>query len=176
MPTRFFRLTPKSFYVNLLCRLVKDMHLWLCLVSCCLFLLLSLSLSLTCPRQTRVTLVRQMAFCLAELHLWSTKSSLQVKGITYQFNLPLSNSLPFSFLSLTRRLALSPSVITHFVFMPSLHLTCIYFNNQTSSQHQLSACFHFLFGHFKSSCNQCHRLGTRCILYFIFTALNCTLF
>lgn len=33
--------------------------------------------------QTRVTLLRQMAFCLAELHLWSTKSSLQVKGSTY---------------------------------------------------------------------------------------------
>ncbi|KAG7228447.1 hypothetical protein INR49_007620 [Caranx melampygus] len=28
-------------------------------------------------RSTRVTLLLQMAFCLAELHLWSTKSSLQ---------------------------------------------------------------------------------------------------
>ena len=46
---------------------------------------LSLHLSfLSCPSlQTRVTLLRQMAFCLAELHLWSTKSSLQVKGTTY---------------------------------------------------------------------------------------------
>ncbi|XP_037637225.1 LOW QUALITY PROTEIN: WD repeat-containing and planar cell polarity effector protein fritz homolog [Sebastes umbrosus] len=38
--------------------------------------------------KTRVTLVRQMAFCLAELHLWSTKSSLQVKDTdigTYQY-------------------------------------------------------------------------------------------
>ncbi|TMS04944.1 WD repeat-containing and planar cell polarity effector protein fritz-like protein, partial [Larimichthys crocea] len=37
---------------------------------------------------TRVTLLRQMAFCLAELHLWSTKSSLQVKDTdigTYQY-------------------------------------------------------------------------------------------
>ncbi|XP_054654262.1 WD repeat-containing and planar cell polarity effector protein fritz homolog isoform X3 [Dunckerocampus dactyliophorus] len=40
------------------------------------------------PRQNRVTLVRQMAFCLAELHLLSTKSSLQVKDTdigTYQY-------------------------------------------------------------------------------------------
>ncbi|XP_061915474.1 WD repeat-containing and planar cell polarity effector protein fritz homolog [Entelurus aequoreus] len=40
------------------------------------------------PRQNRVTPVRQMAFCLAELHLWSTKSSLHVKDTdigTYQY-------------------------------------------------------------------------------------------
>ncbi|XP_068597747.1 WD repeat-containing and planar cell polarity effector protein fritz homolog [Brachionichthys hirsutus] len=38
--------------------------------------------------KTRVTLLHQMAFCLAELHLWSTKSSLQVKDTdigTYQY-------------------------------------------------------------------------------------------
>ncbi|XP_068182775.1 WD repeat-containing and planar cell polarity effector protein fritz homolog isoform X2 [Antennarius striatus] len=38
--------------------------------------------------KTRVTLLHQMAFCLAELHLWSTRSSLQVKDTdigTYQY-------------------------------------------------------------------------------------------
>ncbi|XP_039994226.1 WD repeat-containing and planar cell polarity effector protein fritz homolog isoform X2 [Xiphias gladius] len=38
--------------------------------------------------KTRVTLLRQMAVCLAELHLWSTKSSLQVRDTdigTYQY-------------------------------------------------------------------------------------------
>ncbi|MEQ2184496.1 hypothetical protein GOODEAATRI_008511, partial [Goodea atripinnis] len=34
---------------------------------------------------TRVTLLLQMAFCLAELHLWSTKNSLQVKARGYSW-------------------------------------------------------------------------------------------
>lgn len=87
----------------------QDMHLWFVFVLHRLFLRLSFVLSVPRPSlQTRVTLLLQMAFCLAELHLWSTKSSLQVKGSTYQH--VQSTSLPFSllfFLSLSLRLALA---------------------------------------------------------------------
>lgn len=84
---------------------------------------LSFILSLTCPSpQTWVTHLHQMAFCLAELHLWSTKGSLQVKGTTYQHvqsPSPLLDSLLSSF-SLCLVLALS--VITHFVDATSKYL------------------------------------------------------
>lgn len=66
------------------CLLHQDSHQRSCLV-CPVFL--SVFHLLFFPSrpslQTRVTLLHQMAFCLAELHLWSTKSSLQVKGTTY---------------------------------------------------------------------------------------------
>lgn len=116
----------------------QDMHLWLCLVCPVSF---SSFHSLSCPSlQTRVTLLHQMAFCLAELHLWSTKSSLQVKGSTYHHVQSPSLSLSLSII-----LSLALSVITHFVFTPSFHLTCIFFNNLTLSQHQFILSFHFLF-------------------------------
>lgn len=38
----------------------------------------------------------QMAFCLAELHLWSTQSSLKVKGNTYH-HVQSAHSLNYSF-------------------------------------------------------------------------------
>lgn len=90
----------------------------------CLSLLLSFVLSLPCPSlQSRVTLLRQMAFCLAELHLWSTKSSLQVKGSTYHHVQSPTLSLSRSFSII---LSLALSVITHFVFTPCPHFTYIY--------------------------------------------------
>ena len=116
----------------------QDMHLWLCLVCPVSF---SSFHSRSCPSlQTRVTLLHQMAFCLAELHLWSTKSSLQVKGSTYHHVQSPSLSLSLSII-----LSLALSVITHFVFTPSPHLTCIFFNNLTLSQHQFILSSHFLF-------------------------------
>ncbi|XP_049591000.1 WD repeat-containing and planar cell polarity effector protein fritz homolog isoform X2 [Syngnathus scovelli] len=45
--------------------------------------------SLSAHLESQLTPVRQMAFCLAELHLWSTKSSLQVQDTdigTYQYH------------------------------------------------------------------------------------------
>lgn len=122
----------------------QDMHLWLVFVLHRLFLRLSFVLSVPRPSlQTRVTLLLQMAFCLAELHLWSTKSSLQVKGSTYHH--VQSTSLPFSllfFLSLSLRLALalchhSLCFHTFFFFYPPRYID---FNNLTLSQHQFSPC------------------------------------
>lgn len=72
-----------------------------------------------------------------------THSKSKVELIT-MFNLPLS--IIFS---------LVLSVITHFVFTPSLPLTYIYFHNLTLSQHQFSICFHFLFALFRFSCYEC---------------------
>ena len=54
------------------------------------------------------------------------------------FNLSPSSSLCVFLSSL--RLALALSVITHFVFTPSPHLTYIYSINLTLSQHQFSLC------------------------------------
>lgn len=140
-------LTLTPTYVDLLCCLNK-----IC-ISACVWSALSFSsslnlfFSLTRPSlQTQVTLLHQMAFCLAELHLWSTKSSLKVKGSTY-------HHVQSPTLSIILSLALS--VIAHFVFTPSPHLTCIYINNLTVSQHQFSICFHFLFALFRFSCYQC---------------------
>lgn len=87
----------------------------------------------------------QMAFCLAELHLWSTQSSLKVKGNTY-------HHVQSPTLSIILSLALS--VITHFVSTPSSHLSYIYINNQTLSQHQLLVCSHFLFALWRLSYHQ----------------------
>lgn len=81
------------------------------------------SFVLSCSRpspQTRVTLLRQMAFCLAELHLWSTKSSLQVKGSSYHHVQSPSLSMALR-LSHFVSLCLAPAllVVAHFVFTPS---------------------------------------------------------
>ena len=131
----------------------------------CPFLRLSFVSSLTCPSsQTRVTLLRQMAFCLAELHLWSTKSSLQVKGSTYRHvqspSLSLSLSLWFSTFP-SRSVLLRLSVIAHFVFTPSLHLgisaLTIWLSVNTNSR---LVCFHFLFAQVKFSCFRC------CLLHY----------
>lgn len=135
----------------------------------CLFLL-SFVLSLTCASlQTWVTLLRQMAFCLAELHLWSTKSSLQVKGSTYHH---------VQSPSLSVILSLALSVITHFVFTPFPHLTYIYFSNLTLSQHQFSIClFSLSLCLFRFSCYQCLFIALYYVTFFIlfFTTLNCIL-
>lgn len=114
-----------------------------------LFLRPSSVLSLTGPSpQTRVTLLRQMAFCLAELHLWSTKSSLQVKGSTYHHVQSASLSLSQLF---SLSLSVACSVIAHFVFTPCPHLTCADCNGLALSQ-----CFHFLFVSAQSLFEQRH--------------------
>lgn len=105
MPTCMFCLTPSGLYMSIY-YVVSSRYASVVVFGLpCLFLRLSFVLSLACPSvQTRVTLLRQMAFCLAELHLWSTKSSLQVKGSTYHrvqspsLSIILSLS-PFSFSS-----------------------------------------------------------------------------
>lgn len=77
---------------------------------------LSFLLSLTCPSpQTWVTHLHQMAFCLAELHLWSTKGSLQVKGTTYQH---VQSPSPLSWIP---SFPLSPSAL-FWLFLSSLTL------------------------------------------------------
>lgn len=77
---------------------------------------LSFILSLTRPSpQTCVTHLCQMAFCLAELHLWSTKGSLQVKGTTYQH---VQSPSPLSWFP---SLPLSPSAL-FWLFLSSLTL------------------------------------------------------
>lgn len=173
VPTCMLCLTLRPIYVNLLCCLVK-----ICICGCvwsapslspsyiCSFSHLSLSL------QTRVTLPRQMAFCLAELHLWSTKSSLQVRGSTYHHvqspSLSLNNSLPVSFLSFT-----SHSVLL-WLFLSSLtlfsHLLTTFPISTLTIWLSVSTLSVFTFSLLSSICVYCI---IRDILYIIYTTLNC---
>lgn len=105
--------------------------------------------------QTQVSLHRVMAFCLAELHLWSTKSSLRVKGSTYQHVQSPGDVPPTT----TTTSSVSLSVIAHFVFAPPRHLACIHINNLPLSQHSLFS----LSLHFFSSLFTLYRLNQRLI-------------
>ena len=139
MPTRMLCLTLQPIYVNLLCRLVK-----ICICGC-VWSALSLSPPFICSLVPLCRLGLHSSIRWRSAWLSCTcgppraHSKSKVALIT-MFNLPRS-------LSLSIILSLALSVITHFVFTPSFHLTCIFFNNLTLSQHQFILSFHFLFSH-----------------------------
>ena len=118
-----------------------DMHLWS---------RLALSFVLVPPCRLGLHSSRQMAFCLAELHLWSTKSSLQVKGSTYRhvqspaLSIILSMSLfSRSSHSVVLRLFLSSlTLFSHLVPTSPVSALTIWLSVNTNSH---SVCFHFLF-------------------------------
>lgn len=91
-----------------------------------------------------------------------THSKSKVELIT-MFNLPLSIIL-----------SLARSVITHFVFTPSLPLTYIYFHNLTLSQHQFSV---FTFPLLSSDCytmNECLFIASYMTFFIlVLHPLNC---
>lgn len=110
----------------------QDIHLCSCLV----FPLPSFCHLLAPSLQTRVTLLQLMAFCLAELHLWSTKSSLQVKGTTYHHvrspslsQIVSSRSIFLSPLTLFSHLLQESDSLSHQQFPPrlfSLSRVCLF--------------------------------------------------
>lgn len=134
VPSCILCLTLRPIYVNLLCCLVK-----ICICGCVwLFLLLSSVLFLTVP-PCRLGLHSSIRWRFAWLSCTCGPPRAHSKSkvaLISMFNLSPSSSLCVFLSSL--RLALALSVITHFVFTPSPHLTYIYSINLTLSQHQFS--------------------------------------
>lgn len=111
----------------------RDTHLWLCLVwpvSFCVFNLFLLSLVPLCRLGLHSSIRWRSAWLSCTCGPPRALSKSKVALIT-MVNLFLS-------------VCLAAPVITHFVFTPSPHFTCICFNNLALSQRRCSLCFHFL--------------------------------